>query len=273
MTKRPIITLLTDFGLADHYVAAMKGVILGICPAATLVDISHEIKAFGIMEAAFVLGQAYPCFPAGTIHLAVVDPGVGSARRPLLLEAHGQRFVAPDNGVLTSPIDSDPRYKAREISAVSYYRQPVSNTFHGRDIFAPVAAHVAAGLPAARIGKRISDPVRLDLPTPGQKVETGVLRGHILYVDRFGNLITSFRASDAPEIIRGPFEIALENTVVQSRYEAVYSHAPKGSIFLVTGSSGYLEVSINQGNAALETGATAGSAVVLRLQAGGVLFG
>jgi S-adenosylmethionine hydrolase len=255
MAKRAIITLLTDFGLADHYVAAMKGVILGICPEARLVDISHEIRAFGIEDAAFTLGEAYPCFPKGTIHLVVVDPGVGSARRPLLVEADGHRFVGPDNGVLTLPTERDPKCRVREITAERYFRHPVSNTFHGRDIFAPVAAHLASGAAAARLGRRVADWVRFAKTdaADGQA-------GQVLHVDRYGNLITSFRVS---ELTQKTFELVVESTIV-SQYSESYSAAPKGQIVVIPGSGGYLEVSVNQGDAAQATGAARGSVVTLR---------
>jgi S-adenosylmethionine hydrolase len=263
MPAPPIITLLTDFGLADHYVAAMKGVILGICPEARLVDISHEIKPFAIAQAAFTLSQAYPYFPEGSIHLVVVDPGVGSARRPLLLEADGHRFVGPDNGVFTFPLERDAGYQAREIAAPRYYRQPVSSTFHGRDMFAPVAAHLAAGVASADLGARVFDPVRLQLPQGPPEI-SGVLRGIVLSIDRFGNLITSFRLSHVPEIGRRPFEMRI-GSCTASRYCPVYSGAPGREPFVIEGSSGYLEVSINQADASKDAGARPGSPVSLRL--------
>jgi S-adenosylmethionine hydrolase len=208
------------------------------------------------------LGQAYPCFPAGTTHLAVVDPGVGSTRRPLLVQAHGQRFVAPDNGLLTFPLNGDPRHKAREISAKRCFRQPVSNTFHGRDIFAPIAAHVAGGLPAARIGMQILDPVRLAIPRPVE-IEVGLWAGHIVYVDRFGNLVTSFRTSEMPKIAWEPFELVIGGTTVSLMRET-YAGAPEAQAVAIGGSSGYIEVSMNQGNASVTTGAASGTAVTLR---------
>ncbi len=142
----PVITFLTDFGLADHYVAAMKGVVLGICPGAGMVDISHEIPAYGIVQGAWTLSQAWPYFPKGTIHVAVVDPGVGSSRRPIAVEAGGHLFVAPDNGLLTMVLRAQPEYRAYEITEPEFMRPTVSQTFHGRDIFAPAAAHLANGL-------------------------------------------------------------------------------------------------------------------------------
>jgi hypothetical protein len=149
----PILTLTSDFGLTDHYVAAMKGVILSICPQARMVDISHGVSPYDIAEGAYLIAQAYPFFPRKTVHVVVVDPGVGTARRPILLEAAGQYFVGPDNGVL-SMVYSREKHKVRLISNDRYFRKPVSRTFHGRDIFSPVAAHLAAGVPPPRLGFR-----------------------------------------------------------------------------------------------------------------------
>jgi S-adenosylmethionine hydrolase len=261
MPKPPLITLLTDFGLADYYVAAMKGVILGICPDACLVDISHEIRAFGIEEAAIVLGQAYCCFPQGTIHVVVVDPGVGSARRPLLVEAAGHFFIGPDNGALTVPMDRDHRFKAREINAVRYFGRPVSNTFHGRDVFAPIAAHLAGGVSPSKMGRRISDPMRLDFGGPVQEAN-GCWTGRVLYIDRFGNLVTNFRVADATEIASRGFEMLVGSTTVV-RYSEAYASVPAGQAFVISGSSGYLEVSVNKGDASQMTRAEAGSSVTL----------
>src|SRR5262249_34254018 len=154
-----------DFGLADHFVGTMKGVILGICPTAQIVDISHEIGTFEIAEAAFLIAQAYRYFPPKTVHVVVVDPGVGTSRRPILAEAAGQRFIAPDNGVL-SLIYSQEETKVRVITAEKYFLPKVSRTFHGRDIFSPVAAHVAGGVLPARAGKLITDYLRLSLEKP-----------------------------------------------------------------------------------------------------------
>src|SRR4051812_43002851 len=165
--RGPIITLLTDFGLQDHYVAAVKGVMLEICPDATLVDITHEINSWNVAAAAYELARTWQYFPAGTVHLVVVDPGVGSARRPLLVSAAGHHFVAPDNGVLSMAVEAAPgQAVAREITAAKYFRSPVSRTFHGRDIFGPVAAHLAGGHLPEEFGPAISDIVRLPLSAP-----------------------------------------------------------------------------------------------------------
>src|SRR5580658_3645904 len=158
---QPILTLTTDFGASDHYVGAMKGVMLSICPQAQIVDICHDVTPFQIAEGAYVIAQAYECFPKKTVHVVVVDPGVGTARRPILVEAAGQFFIGPDNGVLCM-VYSRQKHKVRVIANETYFRKPVSATFHGRDIFAPVAAHLAAGVAPARMGKLIDDYLRPD---------------------------------------------------------------------------------------------------------------
>jgi S-adenosylmethionine hydrolase len=240
----------------------MKGVMLSICPDARLVDISHEVSPFAISEAAYTLEQAWRCFPKGTVHLVVVDPGVGSARRPILVEAGGHRFVAPDNGVLTMLYESKAKHRVREITASRYFREPVSQTFHGRDVFAPAAAHVASGLQPSRLGERISDYVRLDFAKP---VRRGPKRwsGTILKVDRFGNLITNFESA-AWKLSGQPFEIKAGTGSV-TKLARHYSGMAAGELFAIAGSAGYLEISLNQGSAASATGALPGETVELRL--------
>ncbi len=196
----PILTLTSDFGLSDHYVAVMKGVILSICPPARIVDISHGISPFEIAEGAYLIAQAYPCFPRKTVHVVVVDPGVGTARRPILLEAAGQYFVGPDNGVL-SMIYSREKHKVRLISNERYFRKPVSRTFHGRDIFSPVAAHLASGVPPSRMGKLIQDYLQPSFEKP-QRTGKRTWTGRILRIDRFGNIVTNFHLSDFPDLDR-----------------------------------------------------------------------
>jgi S-adenosyl-L-methionine hydrolase (adenosine-forming) len=241
-----IITLLTDFGAADYYTGAMKGVILGICPEAQLVDLSHEVAPYAIAQAAFLLAQAWQCFPKGTVHLIVVDPGVGSARRPILAEAAGHTFVAPDNGVLSMVFEAVLVYQVREITAGRYFRQPVSRTFHGRDIFAPVAAHLAAGVPAAEFGTPIDDPARLRFSS-----------GCVLHIDRFGNIVTSFVAGEHPRPLLkiGGRQIA--------RVVSSYAEAAPGEVFVIAGSAGYLEVSMNRGSAAEELRTNVGDSLEL----------
>jgi S-adenosylmethionine hydrolase len=257
---KPIITLTTDFGLRDHYVGAMKGVLLGICPQAQIVDISHEVSPFEISEGAYVISQAYPCFPRKTVHVAVVDPGVGTARRPILVEAAGQLFVAPDNGVLAM-VYSRERHRARVIANERYFRKPVSRTFHGRDIFAPVAARLAKGLPPARMGKIIQDHLKPAFERP-ERAGKRTWMGRILKIDRFGNIITNFRAEDFPDLERRNFSLNIgpQTVGVMAR---TYAESGPGELFAIVGSSGYLEVSVAQGSAARQVGCEAGAPVEL----------
>jgi S-adenosylmethionine hydrolase len=254
----PILTLTSDFGLSDHYVAAMKGVILSICPQARMVDISHDISPFEIAEGAYLIAQAYPSFPRKTVHVVVVDPGVGTARRPILLEAAGQYFVGPDNGVL-SMVYSREKHKVRLISNDRYFRKPVSQTFHGRDIFSPVAAHLAAGVPPSRMGKLIQDYLRPAFEKP-QRTGKRTWTGRILKIDRFGNIVTNFHASEFPDLERKNFSLALGPRQVGVMAHN-YAECGPGELFAIAGSSGYLEVSVGQGSAAriigCETGAPA----------------
>jgi S-adenosylmethionine hydrolase len=254
----PILTLTTDFGLADHYVGVMKGVILGLCPRAQVVDISHQVSPYAISEGAFLIAQSYRYFPRGTVHVVVVDPGVGSERRPILMEAAGQYFMAPDNGVL-GMIFAREKHKVRVISNARYFLQPVSQTFHGRDIFAPVAAHVAAGVAPSRMGKAIADYLRPAFEKPRQ---TGLRTwtGEILKVDRFGNVVTNFHSEDFP---------AMEQLVI-NRWKArrlvrSYAEAQAGELVAIAGSSGYLEVSVKQESAAEKIGCRTGGACKIRV--------
>jgi hypothetical protein len=260
--KEPVITLLTDFGLADHYVAAMKGVILGICPRARLIDITHQIAPFSISEGAYTLAQAWKNFPRGTVHLAVVDPGVGSARRAMAAEMEGHRFVAPDNGLLTMVLASGRGARIREISERRYFRAPVSSTFHGRDIFAPVAAHLAKGLALVRVGKPLADPVTGDFAKPVQLPDSR-WRGTVLRVDTFGNIITNFDWAGFHEIGQRPFGLKLASRTL-TKYSATYASAPTGRPFVMQGSTGYLEVSINKSNAAASLKVAPGATVILK---------
>lgn len=260
--KNPVISLLTDFGTADHYVGAIKGVILDICQQARLVDISHEISPYAIAEAAYTLAQAWMCFPAGTTHLVVVDPGVGSLRRPILAEAEGHYFVAPDNGVLTMALASAARPRVREITAARYFRKPVSQTFHGRDIFGPVAAHLALGTSAGKFGKRIADYVRLDDAQPRQ-VSARAWKGEVLKIDRFGNVVTNWDGEMWRRVVKGSFAVTAGRGIV-SRFSQCYADAGDGP-FVIPGSAGYIEISVNKGSAAEVLGVRAGSSLELRL--------
>jgi S-adenosyl-L-methionine hydrolase (adenosine-forming) len=256
--RAPIVTLTTDFGLSDHYVGVMKGVILGICPHAQLVDISHEVSRYAIAEGAFLIGQAYRFFPPGTVHLVVVDPGVGSPRRPIVVEAAGQCFVGPDNGVF-GMIFAREEHAARLIQNRQYFRELVSHTFHGRDIFAPVAAHLAAGVAPSGMGEILANYVRLFFERPRQTGER-TWTGEILKVDHFGNVITNFHADDFPVIEELTVGHAKARRLVRS-----YAEAGPEELVAIAGSSGYLEVSMNQGSAAEAIGCRTGSACQIRV--------
>jgi S-adenosyl-L-methionine hydrolase (adenosine-forming) len=259
----PILTLTTDFGLSDHYVAAMKGVILSICPRAQIVDVTHQVTPYQITEGAYVIAQAYRTFPKKTIHVVVVDPGVGTARRPILMEAAGQYFIAPDNGVLSMVYLHEP-HKIRLIANEKYFHYPVSRTFHGRDIFAPVAAHLAAGVAPARFGKRIEDYLRPVFQKP-QQCGKRTWSGQILKIDCFGNVISNFHVEDFPglESRNITFSVGLQKITVIARS---YAETSPGEMFAIVGSSGFYEFSINQGSAAKRIGCAVGGPV--ELQAG-----
>ncbi len=247
--KRPLITLLTDFGLADHYVAAMKGVILGIARDAQLVDISHEIGAYGIAEAAFTLSQAVSWFPPGTVHLVVVDPGVGSSRRPIISRAGSQYFVAPDNGVLSLIWGSDPKARVWEISVAP---RRLSSTFHGRDLFAPVAAQIAQGSSPGSLGRRIHDVQTLPI---GSARQTGPNEwaGEILKIDRFGNVITSLPVALWPQVSTKSFVLRIGSRKIR-KVRQVYSDGLPGELFVIAGSTGFLEIAAKEANAAIIMG-------------------
>jgi len=256
--RHPVISLTTDFGTADHYVGTMKGVILGIAPAARIVDVSHEIRPFEIAEGAYAIAQAARHFPAKSIHVVVVDPGVGSARRPILAEVGGRYFIAPDNGVLSMIFDG--REKVRHITNARYFLPEVSNTFHGRDIFAPVAAHLAAGVTPSRFGRLIRDHLRLDFFRP-RRTGKHVWTGMVLHVDRFGNLITNFTMVDL-----GGREFDLSVGLEKlTKLAANFAEIPAGELAVIAGSSGYLEVVANQASAAKRLGCGSGAPVELFL--------
>jgi S-adenosyl-L-methionine hydrolase (adenosine-forming) len=260
--RRPIITLTTDFGLSDHFVGTMKGVILGICPQAEIIDISNEIPPFETHEAAFALAESYSFFPPKTVHVVVVDPGVGTSRRPILAEGGKQYFIAPDNGVL-SMIYSREKVRVRAVTAEKYFLKDVSRTFHGRDVFAPVAAHLAGGVPPGRFGKLISDYLRSSFEKPvraGKRVWTGT----ILKIDRFGNVITNFPIEEFARIRERPFELTIGPHRILYLAQN-YAECGSGELFAIAGSSGNLEVSTNQGSAAKIIGCVTGAQVELTI--------
>jgi S-adenosylmethionine hydrolase len=245
----PVISLLTDFGTADYYVGAVKGAILSVNPSAVVVDITHEIPPQDVAAGAFVLLAAYKTFPAGTIHVAVVDPGVGSTRRPIIVSANEQFFVGPDNGLFTYICDREPSHRIIHVTAERFFRPHVSTTFHGRDIFAPVAAALSNGVAIEEFGAEINDEVRLpSLETP--------LR--IIHIDRFGNCVTNItrdRLDSESLVIKG-------RTI--SEFRRFYGEGDDESLFAIWGSAGFLEISVNGGSAAQVLGAKRGDEIVVR---------
>ena len=245
--SRPVIALLTDFGARDHYAGTMKGVILGICPDVTLVDISHDIQPHDVLGGALELAASYRYFPAGTIFLVVVDPGVGSARRGLAVDTGDYKFVAPDNGVLSPVLDDLPPKRVVELSERRYARPTVSRTFEGRDRFAPAAAWLARGIEPSALGRSAGALHRLEVPKP--TAESKMIRGEVLRVDRFGNLITNIDRRTFDAISGGPLEIRIGGHQVQ-RVVSTYADAAPGEICALFGSTDQLEVAANGASAA-----------------------
>jgi hypothetical protein len=257
-----LITLTTDFGTPDHFVGVMKGVILGIAPRVRIVDITHGIPPFDVNEAAFTIAQAWRWFPKGTIHVVVVDPGVGTARRPILVEAGGHRFIGPDNGVFTLVYDAGP-LKVRAIENAKLMLKEVSRTFHGRDVFAPAAAHLARGVAASRFGKIVRDFVRSASMKPVMTKENR-WTGRVLKVDRFGNLITNFHIDEFGGVCTRRFEMLAGNSII-GRLVQTYAESGEGEVAVIVGSSGFLEISVNRRSAAERLDCGAGAEVELRL--------
>jgi S-adenosylmethionine hydrolase len=267
MARRPIVTLTTDFGINDHFVGTIKGVILNIVPDAEIVDISHAVQAFDILDGALTIAQAYSYFPSETVHLVVVDPGVGTERRALVVKTEKHTFVAPDNGVLSLVYGREERLHVRKIDAEHYYLQPVSKTFHARDIFAPVAASLAKGVDTEKFGEIITDFVRFNAPKP-KAIDGTTLRGVVLKIDRFGNLITNITPHDAPMLFQLdplPFKITVGKREITD-IKTTYSEGAPGEVFGILGSMGYLEIATNRGAAAQLVGTGKGSEVNVVLQ-------
>jgi len=262
----PIITLTTDFGTSDHLVGAMKGVILRINPAARIVDLQHHVAPYDLLDGALTIGAAWHYFPPRTIHLVIVDPGVGTERRPLLVTAEQQYFIAPDNGVLSMVYDRDPGVSVRHITASHNFLQPVSPTFHGRDVFAPVAGWLSKAWQTESFGEVITDFVRFSLPRP--KANGQALKGLVLKVDTFGNLITNLRPEDVPPAAVESGKIKLQaGTKMIERLVLTFGQGAPGEPVALIGSSGFLEIAINKGNAARTLGVARGAEITLELPA------
>ena len=261
-----VITLLTDFGTADYFVGAMKGVILTINPSVSLVDITHEIPPQDIESGAFTLLSCYRDFPEGTIHVGVVDPGVGSARRAIVVRAGSQSqtdfhyFVGPDNGLFSYVCDREPSTQVFHVTATEHFRQSPSSTFHGRDVFAPVAAALSKGITPEALGPRITDAVRLPPLTP-EKDETGKLHGRIIHIDHFGNCITNFTRSDLPN--SSSVRLLVNGRTVETfRRFFTDEHGSEEELFAIWGSAGFLEIAINRASASERLAAKRGDAVI-----------
>lgn len=258
-----IITLTTDFGNQDHYVSTMKAVILSIAPDVRLVDISHEIPPQDVMAGAWVVKNAAVHFPAGTIHLVVVDPGVGTDRNPVALEIDDQYFVGPDNGIF-SLIADQKNYTACKLTDKSFWRENESNTFHGRDIFAPAAAHLANGVAIEKLGRPVDKLVTYHWATP--IADKDGIQGWVVHIDRFGNLITNIPDDLIRELTRSArLKIYVGNTILHELVKA-YGYVEDGEPAAYIGSSGMLEIAINKGNASEMLGVQKGAQISIVLQ-------
>ena len=259
----PIITLTTDFGTSDHLVGTMKGVILNINPAARIVDLNHHVTPFDVLDGALSIANAYRYFPARTIHVVIVDPGVGTDRRPLLVSGEKQYFIAPDNGVL-SMIFARESCLVRHITSEHYFLNPVSPTFHGRDIFVPTAAWLSKAFQTEAFGEEITDPVRFTMPKP--KSAGQVVKGVVLRVDAFGNLMTNLRTEDVPAaaVESGAIKLSVAGKEIRKLAQTFGLGTP-GEPIALFGSAGYLEIAVNRGSAARTLGANRGAEVTLDL--------
>ncbi|HMK31625.1 MAG TPA: SAM-dependent chlorinase/fluorinase [Terriglobales bacterium] len=270
MAVERIITFTTDFGITDHYVGTMKGVILNINPHARIVDISNTIQSYDVLDGALTIAQAYGYFPYDTVHMVVVDPGVGTARRPLLVRTERFLFLAPDNGVLSFVFERETeRLQVRHITAEHYYLKPVSQTFHGRDVFAAVAGYLSKGVDVASFGDEITDFVRFAAPKP-KPVNHQTIKGIVLKADKFGNLITNITPQDLPQLFTTEppaFKIAIGKSEI-TKMKTAYAQGTPGEVFAILGSMGFLEIAANRGSAARLVGAEKGSDVSVQVGGG-----
>ena len=264
---KKVITLLTDFGLRDPYVGAMKGVILSICPDANIVDISHEIRKFDIRQGAYVLAASAPFFPKGTIHVGVVDPGVGTSRKAIIIETKKSFYIGPDNGLLTLAALREGVKKVVQITNSKYMLPRVSRTFHGRDIFAPAAAYLANGVPIENFGPLLEEYEILSFSKP--HVRKDQIEGEIIYVDGFGNIVTNIYSEILEKV--GISEEDKIKVLLNDKLGKVlkickaYNEVKKGEFLAIIGSGNFLEISINQGNAAKKLNVKEGTKIKIKL--------
>ncbi len=257
-----IITLTTDFGLKDPYVAEMKAAIVGICPDAVIIDITHEVKKFDIRMGAFMLACATPYFPKGTIHVAVVDPGVGAQRRPLIVLTQQGIFVGPDNGVLVLAALKQDIIGAREITNPKLMLPDVSKTFHGRDVFAPAAAKLACGVPPNSFGPEVGEAIKPDFAKV--TFDKGIIMGEVLHIDGFGNIITNIDAAHLGRLhAKGAINVNLRSYNGELKIGKTYAEAKLSEVLVLLGSQGYVEIAVNQGSAARKFKAKPGDKITL----------
>ena len=257
-----VITLTTDYGTSDHLVGTLKGVILKINPEVTIVDITHHVTPYDLLDGALAIGSAFSYFPPRTIHVVVVDPGVGTERRPILATADNQYFIAPDNGVLSGVYEKEQNFLVRHLTAEHYFLHPVSKTFHGRDVFAAVAGWLSKNWQPGSMGEEITDFKRFALPRP--KEADGLLKGVVLKVDSFGNLITNFRGEDLPDgaIEKGEINLQVGSHAI-SKLVPTFAHGNAGEAIAYVGSSGNLEIGVNKGSASKTLAVGRGTPVLL----------
>jgi hypothetical protein len=264
----PVITLITDFGIKDGNVGVMKGVIWGICPTAQISDLSHMIQAQNIREAAYICARSVPYFPKDSIHIVVVDPGVGTKRRPMAAKIGDWFFVGPDNGTVTGLLQRAEQAGWQtefvELNRIKYWLPNVSFVFHGRDIFSPVAAHLANGVPLREFGTSFTDPVRLELPKP-EKTKDG-WRGEVIHIDHFGNISSNIRAEDLGNAMKRKVNIIVHlNGMEIKGMVDTFGERPVGELIALFGSTGNLIVSMVNGNAAARLGVKTGDEITVTI--------
>jgi len=259
-----LVTLTTDFGLNDHFVGAMRGVILNINPQAQIVDICNAVNSFDVLDGALTIAQSASYFPSDTLHVVIVDPGVGSQRRPILATNERHVFLGPDNGVLSLIYERSERLSVRHVTAEHYFLQPVSQTFHGRDVFAACAGWLSKGVEISKFGEEITDYVRFAAPKP-KPIDARSFKGVVLKTDKFGNLITNITAKDIPQLFEATppvFKVVVGKAEI-TKMKNAYAQATPGELFGILGSMGYLEISANRAAANRVAGADRGSDVTV----------
>ena len=262
MPTNRLVTFTTDFGLNDHFVGTMRGVITSIHPTAQIIDICNNVQSFDILDGALTISQAYRYFPSDTVHLVIVDPGVGTSRRPLLVQTEKHIFLAPDNGVLSLVYEREERLSVRHITSEHYFLQPVSATFHGRDVFAAVAGWLAKGVEVAKFGDEITDFVRFATPRP-KPISATQLKAIVLKADKFGNLVTNISERDVPVLFKEnppEFKLTVGKAEV-TKLKRTFAEGAAGEVFAVIGSMGFIELVANRGNASIAAQAGKGAEI------------